>query len=195
LAGSSSTFRRSGRSNHCWSSRPARSGGALLSPCWRSSQPQAPTSTIAFRAETSGTWRLPAPARYGQSDRCGPARWGARGRMWRSTDDRTRTAPYGGVIDAVNPMPLDNRTRSQPDGAPGDVAQTHAAAFHPWQRSRRRARQQEPLVAEDVEHEVRELLYGWRSGHLQVAQSDHVAPGEISHRPAGRSSARPRMRG
>ena len=115
--------------------------------------------------------------------------------MWRSTDDRTPTATYGGVIEAVNPMPFDNRTRSQPDGAPGDAAQTHAAAFHPWQRSRRRVRPQAPLVAEDVEDEVRELLYGWRSGHLQVAQSDQVAPGEISRRQAGRTSTRPRARG
>jgi hypothetical protein len=112
--------------------------------------------------------------------------------VWRSTDDRTRTAAYGGLIDALNLMAPDNPTRSQSGGAPGELAQEHAAAFHPWQR---RVRQEAPVVADDVEHEVRELLYGWRSGHLRVAQSDRVASGEISHKPAGRSSARPRPRG
>jgi hypothetical protein len=88
-------------------------------------------------------------------------------------------------------MPIGNRIRSQPGEARGDLPQTHAAAFRAWQRTSRR-REPAPAVAEDVEHDVRELLYGGRSGHLRVAHSDRIAPGDISREPAGRSSDRPR---
>ena len=91
-------------------------------------------------------------------------------------------------------MPSDNRTQSQPGVARDDVAPTRAAALRAWQHTRRRIHEPAPVVAEDVEHEVRELLYGWRSGHLQVSHSDRRAPDEIPHKPAARSSARARMR-